>query len=138
MGEEFHAIIKLVSGEELFCLLSVDDNDEENPILILQNPIVVTLSNNQAGSYIKVKSWMELSDEDIFLIRLDKVITVTESKDQKLIDIYNHYISDEKNGINSYKDDGSVRPNSKMGYVTSVKDARRKLEHLFKLKHKES
>ena len=87
MGEEFHAIIKLVSGEELFCLLSVDDNDEENPILILQNPIVVSLSNNQAGSYIKVKSWMELSDEDIFIIRLDKVITVTESKDQKLIDI---------------------------------------------------
>ena len=31
MGEEFHAIIKLVSGEEIFSLIMVDDEDE-NPL----------------------------------------------------------------------------------------------------------
>ena len=33
---------------------------------------------------------MELPDEDIF-IKLDKVITMTESNDEKLIEIYNNY-----------------------------------------------
>ena len=33
MGEEFYAIIKLVSGEEVFSLIMVDD-EQENPIII--------------------------------------------------------------------------------------------------------
>ena len=37
MEEEFYAIIKLVSGEEIMALVSVDDNDND-PILICQNP----------------------------------------------------------------------------------------------------
>ena len=27
MGDEFHAVLKLVSGEEVFALVSVDEND---------------------------------------------------------------------------------------------------------------
>ena len=48
------------------------------------------------GTFVKVKPWMELPDEDIFIIRLDKVITMTESNDKKLINLYNHYINDEE------------------------------------------
>ena len=36
MGEEFYAIIKLVSGEEIMSLISVDE-EYEDPIVILQN-----------------------------------------------------------------------------------------------------
>ena len=136
MGDEFYSIIKLVSGEEIFSLVMVEDDESENPILILQNPLTIKYVNTPNGGFIKVKSWIELIEEDFFMIRLNKVITMSETKDQKLIDIYNHFLTD--NATEIYHPDGSVRPDSKMGYVTSVKDARKTLEALFKLKNKES
>ena len=128
MEEEFYSIIKLVSGEEIFALVSVDENDE-NPILVLQNPVVISTVNTPGGSMIKVKPWLNLTDETMFIIRLDKVITMIESKDQKLIDVYNNYNeeSDQEEPL-----DGCVMPTSKMGYLSSVKDARKDLEDLFK------
>ena len=72
---------------------------------------------------------MDMTDETMFIIRLDKVITMIESKDQKLIDVYNNYNeeSDQEEPL-----DGCVMPTSKMGYLSSVKDARKDLEDLFK------
>ena len=128
MEEEFYSIIKLVSGEEIFALVSVDENDE-NPILVLQNPVVISTVNTPGGSMIKVKPWLNLTEESMFMIRLDKVITMIESKDQRLIDVYNNYNeeSDQEEPL-----DGCVMPTSKMGYLSSVKDARKDLEDLFK------
>jgi len=128
MEDEFYSIIKLVSGEELFALVTVDENDD-NPILVLQNPVVISTVNTPGGSMIKVKPWMNLTDETIFMIQLDKVITMIEAKDQKLIDVYNNY---NENIDDDLSIDGCVIPNSKMGYLSSVKDARKDLEDLFK------
>ena len=134
MGEEFHAIIKLVSGEEIFSFVTVDE-DSDDPILVLQNPVIFKIINNGQGNFIKVKPWMELTEEDIFFIRLSKVITLTESKDEKLLSVYNHYISDTNNSHSNYHHnfDGSVRPNKSMGYISTVDDARKKLEELLKI-----
>ena len=129
MEEEFYSIIKLVSGEEIFALVSVDENDE-NPILVLQNPVVISTVNTPGGSMIKVKPWLNLTEESMFMIRLDKVITMIEAKDQKLIDVYNNYNDDTDEENISI--DGCVMPTSKMGYLSSVKDARKDLEDLFK------
>ena len=128
MEEEFYSIIKLVSGEEIFALVSVDENDE-NPILVLQNPVVISTVNTPGGSMIKVKPWLNLTEESMFMIRLDKVITMIEAKDQKLIDVYNNYNEDidEDESLG-----GSVMPTPKMGYISSVKNARKDLEDLFK------
>ena len=35
MGDEFYAIIKLVSGEEVLSLVSVDENDGD-PLIVIQ------------------------------------------------------------------------------------------------------
>tara|TARA_B100001769_G_C21949491_1_gene511259 strand:- start:391 stop:798 length:408 start_codon:yes stop_codon:yes gene_type:complete len=129
MEDEFYSIIKLVSGEELFALVTVDENDD-NPILVLQNPVVISTVNTPGGSMIKVKPWMNLTDETIFMIRLDKVITMIEAKDQKLIDVYENYINEPDEEDVSL--DGSVIPTPKMGYLSSVKNARKDLEDLFK------
>ena len=134
MGEEFYSIIKLVSGEEVFSLISVDSTNEENPIIIMQNPIIIKMINQ--GQYIKVKPWIELSEEDFYMITLDKIITMTENNDKKLIEIYNHYINEDM--VEIFPTDGHVRPDSKMGYISTVADARKNLENLFKLKSKES
>ena len=134
MGEEFYSVIKLVSGEEIFALVSIDENYDE-PVIILQNPIVMTIMNSSRGGYIKVKRWIELSSEDIFIMKLDRVLTMSESKDAKLIAIYDNYIDSEEdpeNMIDVYKSNGKVNPTSEMGYVSSVEDARKKFEELFK------
>ena len=133
MGEEFYAIIKLVSGEEVFSLIMVDD-EQENPIIIMQNPIIIKMLHSpQMECIIKVKPWMELSEEDFFMIRLDKVLTMTESTNEKLIEVYNNYISDDEQEI-EMNTNGKVKPDSKMGYVSTVEDARKHLETLYKLK----
>ena len=144
MSEEFYCILKLVSGEEILSLISVDDNDDD-PMIILQNPITVKLVTNYSGAHIKVKPWMDLSNDDIFMIRLDKVITMTETTDEKLIQIYNDYIKEEEeDSIDTYRSstdepDGSVKPSSKMGYLSTVEEARVALEDLYKLEdNKES
>ena len=133
MGEEFYAIIKLVSGEEVFSLIMVDD-EEEDPIIIMQNPIIIKMLHSPQGSFIKIKPWMELSEEDFFMIRLDKVLTMTESTNEKLIEVYNDYISDDSSSEIEMPSDGRVKPDSKMGYVSTVEDARKSLETLYKLK----
>jgi hypothetical protein len=132
MEEEFYSILKLVSGEEIFSLISVDENDGD-PIIILQKPVIMkTVTNSNDISYIKIKPWMEISDDDIFFIKLDKVITMTESKDTKLIQLYEYYLNDDS--VEVYKPGGQVSLDSEMGYIDTVKDARKKLEDLFKKK----
>ena len=137
MGDEFYAIIKLTSGEEILSIVSVDENDGD-PLLLLQNPITMKVYNTHHGMHIKVKSWIEMSSDDIFIIKPDRIITMTETTDDRLIDIYTSYINDEEedDGIDVYrssgnKESGPTRPSKKMGYISSVEDARKKLEDIF-------
>ena len=132
MQEEFYSIIKLVSGEEVLSLISIDENDGD-PLVILQNPICIKIIESSQGLYVKVKSWMELSDDDFFIVRPDKIITMTETKDKNLIEIYNNYIEDN-DSIEVHTPSGKVKPSSKMGYVSSVEEARKSLENLYNLK----
>ena len=132
MGDEFYAILKLVSGEEIFSLVLVDDIQSDDTVIVLQNPVIMNTNVTPNGTFIKVKPWMELPEDDIFMIRLDKVITMTESKDQKLINLYKHYNND--NGFDFIqRESGLIKPNQKMGYISSVQDARQRLEKVFKL-----
>lgn len=130
MNEEFYCILKLVSGEELLSLVMIDENNND-PILILQNPVTIKTSQSETGVILKIKSWMELSDDDFYMIRLDKIITMTETKDDRLIEIYNQYILDD-NSMSSYSSSGQVKPSSNMGYISTVDDARKSLEEVFK------
>jgi hypothetical protein len=130
MGEDFYCILKLVSGEEILSLIMIDENDGD-PIIVLQNPVVMKMIEQQMGSYIKIKPWMELSKDDFFMIKLDKVITMTETTDKKIIDIYHKYLNDD-DSVDVYKPSGEVKVSNEMGYVSSVEDARNKLEELYK------
>ena len=144
MGDEFYSILKLVSGEEIFALVCVDESDDE-PILVLHNPIKMkTLSQVNHLNYIKVTPWMENTDEDMFVLKMDKVITMIECHDQKLIKIYKQYI-DEKDEedddvIESRSKKGKIKLSSdpKLGYISSVEKKRESLEELFKSDSKES
>ena len=131
MGEEFIAVIKLVSGEEILASVCVDETGDE-PIIIAHHPVTMKMINN--GLYVKIKPWMELADDDMFVFRPDKIITMTEIKDQKVIKIYERYVEEESSDfdVNKLQAGGEVKPDQKMGYVSSVEDARKKLEEDWK------
>ena len=128
MGEEFYCVLKLVSGEEILSLISIDENDGD-PIIVAQNPLTFKIVHSPHGSFIKVKPWMELTDDDVFLIKYDKVITMTETRDKKMIDIYNDYVDNDS--IDVYKPAGQVGVSTDMGYVSTVDEARKRLEKLY-------
>ena len=137
MGDEFYAIIKLVSGEEIFSMVCTDNN-EEDTILLLHHPVIMNMIQSPKGSFIKVTPWMEMTDDDMFAVKLDKIITMTETNDKKLIQVYKHYIDDidsEKDSmtLDMYKSGGKVDISNKMGYISSVEEARDSLEKIFNI-----
>ena len=94
MGDEFYAILKLISGEEILSLICIDEN-EGDPVIMLQNPITMKIINSSRGMHIKVRSWIEMSSDDIFIIKPDRILTMTETTDDRLIEIYKNYLEDE-------------------------------------------
>jgi len=128
MGEEFHAAIKLVTGEEIFALVCIDENDGD-PIIILQNPVIMKVVQNHIGQYVKVKPWMEIPSDDFYIIKYDKIVTMTEVKESQMIEFYERYINDEDVDIEM---NGKVKISNKMGFISTVEDARKSLERIFK------
>jgi len=128
MGEEFHAALKLITGEEIFALVSVDENDGDS-IIMLSNPVIMKMMQSPAGQYVKVKPWLELPDQDLFLIKYDKIVTMSEVTDKQMIKFYTRYLNEDDIDIEV---DGKVSLNDKMGLLTTVEDARKSLESIFK------
>ena len=128
MGDEFHAVLKLITGEEIFSLVSVDENDGDS-IIMLSNPVIMKMLQGPVGSYVKVKPWLELPDQDLFLIKYDKIVTMSEVTDKQMIKFYTRYLNEDDIDIEV---DGKVSLNDKMGLLTTVDDARKSLESIFK------
>ena len=140
MDNEFYASIKLVSGEELFSVVSVEEGTD-NPLIMLQSPVTMKMVSTPEGSIVKVKTWMNIPGDDPIVIRWDKVITVTEIKDPSVITIYNNYLEDERYDINqigevnkTHRNDVKSKLTNKMGYISTVDDARKYLEGVYKIK----
>lgn len=125
MEEEFYASIKLVSGEEVFALVSYTD-EEHDTFLILDNPVLIECIESKKGNVVgyKVKPWMSIPDDDMYIIQLDKVITLTEIKDENIIQIYKKYT-----GSGS-----QVTIDKTLGLISKVDEARVFLENIYKTK----
>jgi hypothetical protein len=116
----------------------VDDTDALDPLIILQEPIVIQYSTQGAFSQIKLEPWLKTTEEDIFFIRLSKVITMTEINDIDLINLYTDF-NDQKNELKEeYQEDlvdkSDVEKNisKKMGFLGTISDTKKSLEDLFK------
>ena len=129
MQEEFHGVVKLITGEEIFGLVSIDENDGD-PVIMLQSPVIMKVFNNPTGQYVKIKPWLEIPEEDIFLIKYDKIITMTEVKNEQMIQFYDRYLCDDDF---DFEIDGRVNLSNHMGLLSTVDDARKKLEEIFKI-----
>ena len=129
MNDDFYCSLKLISGEEIFSLICVDENDGD-PIIILQNPVIMKIEQSSRGMLMKIKPWMEIPNDDFYFIKFDRIITMTEINDEMTIEFYNKYLNDDSTDVPSIT--GEVKISNQMGYISSVEDARKKLEELYK------
>ena len=127
MEEDFYAIIKLISGEEILSKVCPCDEDDRI-MLILDNPITMeSITIRQLGiSTIKVSPWLKFADDSMFIMDMEKVITMTEINDEDLIKMHQKFVR-EKN-----KKSNKSELTSKMGYLSTIADARITLEKLYK------
>ena len=124
--EEFYAAIKMVSGEEVFSKVCPCE-EQDRIILILDNPVLMeTITIRQFGmTALKVVPWMKLTDDTMFIVEMNRIITMTEVNDSSIIKIYQKYIR-ERNKISS-----KSQLSSNMGFISSIADARVSLEKLY-------
>ena len=137
MMVDFHATIKLITGEEIFALVSVD-NSEDEPVVIMQNPVVMKVLSTGRGQMMKIRPWLEVPGDDVYIIKYDRIITMSEVKDKMIISMYQTYCDEGDFDFGEFineepsKNTKNHEVTKKMGYISSVEDARKKLEDLFK------
>ena len=124
--DDFYATLKLRSGEELFAKVAASDEDDR-VMLLVHNPIIVSeikTKGNLVG--YKVEPWLKTTKEDMFIINLDNIITLSESIDLEMINMYQNFLRDsQRDPFNQPK------MSRRMGYITTVDDARNFLEKIF-------
>ena len=127
MEEDFYATLKLKTGEEVFAKVAASE-EEDRTMLIISNPIMVTEIKSRHGiSGYKVEPWLKTTTEDMFIINIDDVLTMTESSDIEMISMYQTYCRE------SFKTKSNqAKISRKMGYLANVNDAKEILEKLFK------
>ena len=90
--DDFFATIKLKCGDEIFCKVAASDEGDRT-MLLVSNPIIVEemKTRGQTTGY-KLEPWLKTSTEDLFVINLDDVLTMSESDDIAMILMYQDYV----------------------------------------------
>jgi len=127
--DEFYATLKLNSGEEIYAKMAASE-EEGRTMLILHSPITI-VEVKQKGSMVgyKVEPWLKTTKDDMFIINMDNVITLSESTDLEIISVYQQFVQDMARSKS-----GGPKLSRRMGYVSSVNDAKDILEKIYKKK----
>lgn len=126
--DDFYATLKFKSGEEVFAKVAASE-EEDRTVLLVTNPIVVEEIKNKFGiEGYKIEPWLKTTTDDMFVINLDDILTMSESSDVEMIMMYQEYVrsSNTKNDSNYSKID------RKMGRIGNVNDMKEVLEKIFK------
>ena len=127
MEDDFYATIKLRSGEEIFSKVAASE-EEDRTMLILSNPITINEIKSRGGTVgYKLEPWLKTTSDDMFIIRLEDVLTMSESDDIEMIMMYQDYIRRADKNKNNESD-----LSRDMGYLGTVNDTKELLEKIFK------
>lgn len=124
---EFSATIKLITGEEIFAKVTPCEENNKD-LLLLYEPVIISTINTVNGYGYKIEPWLKTADDDMFIIERDRVITLSECRDQDLISYHEKFIR-QKNKL-SYSNPYEEKLGKEQGYVDTVKEMREKLEKL--------
>lgn len=149
MEEEFYAVIKLTTGEELVAQVSY--LTEENSLLLqdpmIVEPIVQKNSRQHVEGFI-LKDWIYASYENFFIVKMDHLLTISEL-DESIKEFYIQSIERKNKEQN-----GTIKPGQRLdfgrygetyegsrqflgdlsekGYLGSVEATKQLLEEIYK------
>ena len=125
--DDFYGTIKFKNGEEIFAKVAASE-EEDRTMLIVHTPIMVSEVKAKGGVVgYKVEPWLKTSREDMFIVNMDNVLTLSESSDLEMIGMYQNFLEDFQRSSQS-----TTKLNRKMGYLATVNAARGHLEKIFK------
>jgi hypothetical protein len=75
----------------------------------------------------KVEPWLKTTKEDMFIINMSDVLTISESSDVHMISMFQQFVQDSDKMRK-----GEPKLSRKMGYISNVNDAKDILEKLYK------
>ena len=127
MEDDFYGTIKFKNGEEVFAKIAASE-EVDRTMLVIHHPITVCEVKSRAGTVgYKVEPWLKTTKEDMFIVNLADVLTMSESSDVHMIRMYQRFVQD------SDRDNKNLpKISRKMGYISTVHDAKDILEKLYK------
>ena len=131
MEDDFYATLKFKNGEEIFAKIAASEENNRT-MLVVHHPILVQEIKSKNGLIgYKVEPWLKTTTEDMFLININDILTMSESNDIEMITMHENYVENQNlfgDGSSKYKLD------RKMGYISTIKDAKSILEKIYKTK----
>ncbi len=127
MEDDFYATIKFKNGEEIFAKVAASE-EEDRTMLVIHHPITA-VEIKQRGQMVgyKVEPWLKTTREDMFIINLSDVLTISESDDVHMISMFQQFVQDQSRAQKKMP-----KLSRKMGYLSTVNDAKDILEKLYK------
>ena len=132
MEQDFYATVKLKSGEEIFSkVMPCFENNAT--LLLITNPITLCeITSRGRSTGYKVEPWLKTTKDDMFILDMNDVMTLSESKDLEMIHMYQTWIMESTNFDSKDNPHGIRRKiNREMGYISNVNDAKEILEKLY-------
>ena len=129
--DDFYATLKFKSGEEIFCKVASTEEEDET-LLIVSHPVIITEIKGRVGLVgYKLEPWLKTSTEDMFLISMNDILTMSESSDVEMMTMHQQFMRK-----NNMPGDGSskYKLDRKLGYISTINDAKDILEKLYKTK----
>ena len=126
--DDFYATLKLkYTGEEIFAKVAASE-EEDRTMLLVSNPITICEVKQKGGIVgYKVEPWLKTSQEDMYILNLEDVLTISESSDVEIIMIYQTFVQDS-----SKEKCNKAAMSRKMGYLGKLDDTKEILEKIFK------
>ena len=128
MEDDFYATLKFKNGEEIFAKVAASE-EENRTMLVIHHPIRVSEIKGKTGTLgYKVEPWLKTTRDDMFIVNMDNVLTLSESQDVEMIMMHQNFVRDSSEDGNT-----SSKLNRRMGYLGTVNGTKEILEKLFKL-----
>jgi len=134
--EEFYGLFKLVSGEELIAKAIISKQEDLEPVeelIFLSNPVTVEfftkeLDGGKIAKGMGLSNWMQMSDEDFFIIKEKDLISLASLSKQYIL-MYEAYLTGTPPEALTQKQKKDLEKN--MGYLGSINEARMLFEKIY-------
>ena len=140
--EDFYGVIKLTNGEEILAKTVLTEDNGET-LIFISSPVLIQhvmkdLADGKTMRAMGFANWMQMSDEEFFILREKDIITIA-SMSKEVIFMYETFINngeefdpDEFESKELKDSNLHIKPDSKMGYLGKVEEARKLFEEIYK------